>query len=48
MMTEIKFNKPQQVEMGDSLYLYIHGNLRRWIVCGYNALKTSIVVESTF
>ena len=48
MFLEVKFNKPQSVDMGTRIYLFFRGNLRPWIVAGYNAAKTSLVLESTF
>lgn len=47
-MLEVRFNKPQDVNVGDSIYLYFRGNLRRWIVEGFNAQKTSLVLQPTF
>lgn len=48
MLTEIKFNKPQNLSIGNRVYLFVNGNYRAWVVEGHNAAKTSFVVSSTF
>jgi hypothetical protein len=47
MMLEIKFDG-RDLQMGDSLNVLHNGNLRRWIVCGWNDDKSSIVLESVW
>jgi hypothetical protein len=44
---ELSINNGQDIKMGDRIFLTIKGNFRPWIVCGWNAAKTSFLFMST-
>jgi hypothetical protein len=47
-LIEIGFPAPQNFEIGQSVYLLVKGNFRRWVVEGFNDAKTSIIFSDPF